>query len=118
MINLEELTKKAIDFGGTVLIALITLIIGFWLAGKIGNILRKSLDRRGVDSTVSPFLVTIVKVALKIMVLISVAGVFGVETTSFIAVLGAATLAIGLALQGTLGHFASGVLLLVFSRFE
>lgn len=118
MINLEVLSKKALDFGGTVLIALITLIIGFWLAGKIGNILKKSLERREVDSTVSPFLVTIVKVALKIMVLISVAGVFGIETTSFIAVLGAATLAIGLALQGTLGHFASGVLLLVFKPFR
>lgn len=114
----EGISNQIIDFGTTVVIAIITLIIGFWIAGMIGRLVNKTMQKRGVDDTVRPFLVKLVKVALKVMVLISVAGVFGIETASFIAVLGAATFALGLALQGTLGHFASGVLLLIFKPFK
>jgi len=114
----EDITNQIIDFGGTVVIAIITLIIGFWIAGFVGRMVNKNMQKRGVDDTVRPFLVKLIKVALKVMVLISVAGVFGIKTASFIAVLGAATFALGLALQGTLGHFASGVLLLVFKPFK
>lgn len=114
----EGVTNQIIDFGGTVVIAIITLIIGFWVAGFISRLLNKTMQKRGVDDTIRPFFVKLIKVALQIMVLISVAGVFGIETASFIAVLGAATFALGLALQGTLGHFASGVLILIFKPFK
>jgi small conductance mechanosensitive channel len=114
----EGITNQIIEFGSTVVIAIITLIIGFWIAGFVGRLIDKTMQKRGVDDTVRPFLVKLIKVALKVMVLISVAGVFGIQTASFIAVLGAATFALGLALQGTLGHFASGVLLLIFKPFK
>ncbi len=82
------------------------------------QIVSHALRNRKVEETVIPFLVSIISVVLKVMVLISVAGMFGIETTSFIALVGAAGLALGLALQGSLGHFASGVLLLVFRPYK
>ncbi|NBB88186.1 MAG: mechanosensitive ion channel [Bacteroidetes bacterium] len=116
--NTEGLMDQIIDFGGTVVLAIVTLIIGFWIAGLIGRLANKAMQKREVDDAVRPFLVKILKIALKIMVLISVAGIFGIKTASFIAVLGAATFALGLALQGTLGHFASGVLILIFKPYK
>jgi len=116
--NSEGLMDQIIDFGGTVVLAIVTLIIGFWIAGLIGRLANKAMQKREVDDTVRPFLVKILKIALKVMVLISVAGIFGIKTASFIAVLGAATFALGLALQGTLGHFASGVLILIFKPYK
>ena len=71
-----------------------------------------------MDETVRPFLSSLVTVGLKVMLLLSVAGIFGVETTSFIAIFGAMAFAIGMALQGSLGHFASGVMLLVFRPYK
>lgn len=98
--------------------ALLTLIIGFWLANLISRAVGKMLRRNNVEVTIIPFLSSIVSVLLKVMVLISAVSMFGVETTSFVALVGAAGLAIGLALQGSLGHFASGVLLLTFRPYK
>ena len=99
-------------------LALLFLIIGFWVAGLLTRWARKRMEKRNVDESMRPFFASIINVGLKILVLISVAGIFGVPTTSFAAVLGAATLAIGLALQGSLGHFASGVLILTFKPYK
>lgn len=98
--------------------AILTLIIGFWIAGAITRTVKKLLTRNGVDETVTPFLCSLVNVALKVMVLLAVAGMFGIETTSFVAIFGALAFAIGMALQGSLGHFASGVLLLTFKPYK
>lgn len=98
--------------------AVLTLIIGFWIAGAVTKAVKKMLTRNGVDATVRPFLASLVNVGLKVMVLIAVAGIFGVETTSFVAIFGALAFAIGMALQGSLGHFASGVLLLTFKPYK
>ncbi len=114
----EAILVTAVDFGQTVLLAVITLIIGFWLANKIGNTVSRGMNKKEIDPTLTPFIAKIITVTLKILVLISVAGVFGIQTASFIAVIGAAAFAIGLALQGTLGHFASGVLLLILRPFK
>lgn len=108
---ITEYTPKAIG-------AIITLIIGFWLAGIITGWVRKVLEKRGVDATIRPFLASLANVAIKIMVLLAVAGMFGIETTSFVAVFAALTFAIGMALQGSLGHFASGILLLTFRPYK
>lgn len=115
---LPTLIEKATLYLPKVFLALITLIIGFWIANKIAAFLGKTMRKRGADESVIPFLTSIVTVLLKVVVLISVAGMFGVETTSFIALLGGAGLAVGLALQGSLAHFASGVMLLVFKPFK
>ena len=98
--------------------ALITLVVGFIVIGWLTGLLRRTMERQKFDPTLRPFLVSLTNVGLKIMLLLTVAGMFGVQTTSFIAVLGALVFAIGLGLQGTLGHFASGVLLLVFRPYR
>ena len=115
---IAQLKVMALAYAPKVVLALLTLIIGFWIANRISQIVSMALRSRKVEETVIPFLVSIVSVILKVMVLISVAGMFGIETTSFIALIGAAGLALGLALQGSLSHFASGVLLLVFRPYK
>nr|MBS0038475.1 mechanosensitive ion channel [Saprospiraceae bacterium] len=114
----ETIIVTATEFATTVLLALITLIIGFWLANKVGNLVARGMNKKEIDPTLTPVLSKIIKVTLKVLVLISVAGVFGIQTASFIAVIGAVAFAIGLALQGTLGHFASGILLLTLRPFK
>lgn len=114
----ETIISAATDVGITILLALITLVIGFWLANKVGNLVARGMNKKEIDPTLTPFLSKIIKISLKVLVLISVAGVIGIQTASFIAVIGAIAFAIGLALQGTLGHFASGVLLLIFRPFK
>ena len=115
---LEKFIEMAIAYAPKVVGALLTLIIGFWIIGWITGILKRMMERRGIDETVRPFLASLVSVGLKVMLLLAVAGMFGVETTSFVAIFGALAFAIGMALQGSLGHFASGVLLLVFKPYK
>lgn len=106
------------QYGGRLLLALLTLMIGWWLVGKLNQGLLALLARRGVDPTLHGFLGSLLGIVLKILLLVSVAGMAGVETTSFIAMIGAAGLAIGLALQGSLSNFAGGVLILIFRPFK
>lgn len=115
---MEEFTRLAVLYTPKLVLALLTLIVGFWIANKVAAFVAKTLRKRGAEETVVPFLTSIINVMLKVMVLISVAKMFGVETTSFVAILGAAGLAIGLALQGGLSHFASGVLILIFRPYK
>ncbi|GAA4440197.1 small-conductance mechanosensitive channel MscS [Ravibacter arvi] len=114
----EYLTQKLIDFAPNLIIALLTLFIGFWVANKLGVFLKRIMVKRGMDSTVVPFLTSIVIAVIKILVVISVAGSIGVKTASFIALLGGAGLAIGLAFQGSLSHFASGIMILIFKPYK
>lgn len=113
-----ELTAALKTYAPQVIGALITLILGFWIIGWISRIVRDSMERRNFDPTVRPFLSSLVNVGLKVLLLLSVARMFGIETTSFVAIFGALAFAIGLALQGSLGHFASGVLLLIFKPYK
>ncbi len=115
---LDQITGMAISYAPKVLLAILTLIIGFWLANKIANLISSVMRRQKADETVIPFLSSIAGVLLKVVVLISVASLFGIQTTSFVALLASAGLAVGLALQGSLGHFASGVLLLSFRPYK
>jgi small conductance mechanosensitive channel len=100
------------------ILAVLTLLIGLWLVSKFTALIRRTLTARNIDPSLTPFLSSIIKIALVIMVLISVASMVGIETTSFVAVLGAAGLAIGLALQGSLSNFAGGVLILFLKPFR
>lgn len=97
--------------------ALITLIVGFWLIKRITKILVKALSKTQ-DETLAKFLKNIINIVLKALLLVSVAQMVGVETTSFVAILGAAGLAVGLALQGSLSNFAGGVLIILFKPFK
>ena len=105
-------------WGLKVLGALAVFVIGRMFAGWLRKFTRRFLDRTGVDETVVPFLAGLVYALALVFVLLAVLGLFGIPTTSIIAVLGAASLAVGLALQGTLANFASGVMLLMFRPFQ
>ncbi|MFT7588005.1 MAG: small conductance mechanosensitive channel [Limisphaerales bacterium] len=105
-------------YGPKLILAVIVLIVGMWVIGRIANGVGKMLKNKGLDPAVQSFLKSMVSILLKLMLIISVASMFGVETTSFIAVLGAMGLAIGLALQGSLGNFAGGVLILIFKPYK
>lgn len=98
--------------------AALALIIGFWVTSRITRILENLLLKKDIDVSLQKFLLRLLSIGLKILVLISVAGMVGIPTTSFIAVIGSAGLAIGLALQGSLANFAGGVLILFLKPFK
>ncbi len=114
----ESLMQKAIEYAPKVLLALVVLWIGFRLVGWLGKILDKVFALRHIDDSLAGFLKSIITSVAKIMVILSVAGMIGIQTTSFIALLGAAGLAVGLALQGSLANFAGGVMILLFKPFK
>lgn len=116
--NMEDIMQQVMDFAPKALVALATLIIGFIIAGWITGLVKRTLKKRNVDPSITPFLTSLVSVGLKVLVLLSVAQKFGVETTSFVAIFSAMAFAIGMALQGSLGHFASGVMILVFKPYK
>jgi small conductance mechanosensitive channel len=101
-----------------VVLALLTLWIGSSLIRGLVRFIRQTLEKRGYDPSLVPFLCNLTSWLFKAVLFISVASMVGVQTTSFIAILGAAGLAVGLALQGSLGNFAGGVLILVFRPFK
>lgn len=114
----DLLKEQGIVFVPKILLAIGFLIVGFWLANKVAAMVRKQMDKTGLDKDIQPFFASLVSAGIKIMVVISVASIIGIKTTSFIAVLGAATLAIGMALQGSLGNLASGVMILIFKPYR
>ncbi|MBX2830479.1 MAG: mechanosensitive ion channel [Rhodospirillales bacterium] len=110
----EMLKEFALGFGMDILGAILILIVGWWIAGRAAALVRHSLkNAKFVDATLKPLAASIVRYAILVFVLVAVLSNFGVETTSIIAVLGAAGLAIGLALQGTLSNIAAGVMILI-----
>ena len=115
---LQKIYEMIIEYAPKFLLAIIVLLIGLRIIKFFAGLLRKNLKKKEVDPTLAPFAVNLLDWTLKIMLVISVAAMLGVETTSFIAVLGAMGLAVGLALQGTLSNFAGGVLLMVFKPYR
>ncbi|AEH44480.1 MscS Mechanosensitive ion channel [Thermodesulfatator indicus DSM 15286] len=101
-----------------VLGAIVILIVGIWLSKRIANICEKLLKKREVDITLSRFLRGLIYYALVILVLIAAAGQLGINTMSFLTVLGALGLAVGLALKDSLSNIAAGVMLLIFRPFR
>ncbi|MCW3148289.1 mechanosensitive ion channel [Stutzerimonas stutzeri] len=114
----EAWLPVVLQYGSKVLLALITLLIGWWLITALTNKVSALLRRRQVDPTLHGFIGSLAGIVFKVLLLVSVASMIGVETTSFIAAIGAAGLAIGLALQGSLANFAGGVLILLFRPFR
>ncbi|MDH1682381.1 mechanosensitive ion channel [Pseudomonas chengduensis] len=123
--NVDELVKLSeawlpvvLEYSGKLTLAVITLLIGWWLISRLMSSIESMLAARKVDRALSSFISSLVSIVLRILLLISVASMIGVETTSFIAMIGAAGLAIGLALQGSLANFAGGVLIMLFRPFR
>lgn len=100
-----------------IILAIVVLIIGLWIIKKVVKLSGKGMDRKGMDVSLKGFFLSLIGIGLKVLLLISVAGMLGIQTTSFIAIIGAAGLAIGFALQGTLANFAGGVLILLFKPY-
>lgn len=114
--NIVEIVS---GYAFSLVMALLVFIIGKWAVHKIVSLLGKVLRKvKGMDETLIRFLENIVYYALMIVVLLTALGKLGVETTSFLAILGAAGLAIGLALKDSLGNFASGVMIILFKPFK
>lgn len=117
--NADTLLPLFIEHGLSIVGALVILILGFWIAGRARAFTIKALDKPlNSDEMLKGFFGSIVRYLVIIATILAALGQFGVETTSLIAVLGAASLAIGLALQGTLSNVAAGVMLLVFRPFR
>lgn len=114
----DPILHWAINFGPKLIGAILIFIIGYYLTNWIGKQVTKGLKSNGLDVSLQTFLGSMVSVALKILLLITVAGMLGIQTTSFVAVVGALGLAVGLALQGSLSNFAGGVLILIFKPFK
>ncbi len=115
---IEKLVSISVEYGPKLLGAIAVLILGLWIIKVITRGFNNVLDKRKTESTLKPYLKGIVNILLKVLLVISVLGMIGIEMTSFIAILGAAGLAVGLALSGTLQNFAGGIMLLVFKPFK
>ncbi|TDE11575.1 mechanosensitive ion channel family protein [Dyadobacter psychrotolerans] len=113
-----QIITAVTQYGGKIILAIVALIIGRFLIGKVTALVQTAMDKRKVDRDVQPFLNSLITVLLNVMLLLSIAGIVGIETSSFVAVLGAAGLAVGLALQGSLANFAGGVLILIFRPYR
>ncbi|TNE79848.1 MAG: mechanosensitive ion channel [Bacteroidetes bacterium] len=120
--NSEEIIKilmeKGMEYGPKLLGAIVVLFIGNWIIKALTRGFGKMLEKGNTDASLRPFLKGIVKALLQVMLGITVLGMVGIEMTSFIAILGAAGLAVGMALSGTLQNFAGGVMLMIFKPFK
>lgn len=114
----SKITEWVIVFFPKLVGAIVVFIIGLYIANALSRLVSKALNKRNIDVSLQSFLGSLVGGGLKVLLLITVAGMLGIETTSFVAIVGALGLAVGLALQGSLANFAGGVLLLVFKPFK
>jgi small conductance mechanosensitive channel len=119
---MEDILQKIYElvsiWGIKVLAALAIFIFGRWVASGFRNVIKRLMNKRKVDATLIGFIGNLTYVALLVFFIIAALGQLGIQTTSFIAVLGAAGLAVGLALQGSLSNFAAGFLMIIFKPFK
>ncbi len=121
-IDISKYEDKAIElvmtYGPKLILAILTLVIGLWVIKFFSKSISKMLDKRDLDPSLKPFLKSLFNMIMKILLVITVMSMIGIEMTSFVAILGAAGLAVGLALSGTLQNFAGGVIILIIKPFK
>ncbi|MCB9309837.1 MAG: mechanosensitive ion channel family protein [Lewinellaceae bacterium] len=119
---MEQYTQQAqafiIEKVPTLLAALLLLLVGFWIIKKLSHVLEASLKRSSFEPGMVSFLVSLASIIAKALLILSVAGMVGINTAAFVGMLAAAGLAIGLALQGSLGNFAAGIIIVVFKPYK
>lgn len=115
---IAKITNLALEYGPKLIGAILVWIIGSWVIGLLTKGFVRMMDKRDTDDSLKPFLKSLVNTLFKVLLVLSVLGTMGVEMTSFIAILGAAGLAIGMALSGTLQNFAGGVIILLFKPYK
>lgn len=115
---MNQATELVLTYGPKLIGAIVVWIIGSWVIKGIVNVMGKGMDKAKTDDSLKPFLKGLAEGLLKVMLVISVLSMLGIQMTSFIAILGAAGLAVGMALSGTLQNFAGGVMILLFKPFK
>ena len=120
--NFDQIVKKIIEvslvYVPKIVIALIIWIVGKWIIKILIHTSNQILDKRNIDPTLRPFVKALIGTLLRILLIISVLGTIGIQMTSFVAIIGAAGLAIGMALSGTLQNFAGSVVILIFRPYK
>ncbi|MEP2935405.1 MAG: mechanosensitive ion channel domain-containing protein [Gilvibacter sp.] len=115
---LEKIIDFGTDYGIRIIGAIVIWIIGSWIIKKVVRMLKKAMSKKNYDESLQKFLSNLAGWILRILLILAILSQLGVETTSFAAVLAAAGLAIGMALQGSLGNFAGGVMIMIFKPFQ
>ena len=113
-----DYTPMLIEYGQKLAVGLLILVVGLWIAGAVTKATKKLMKAKGFDDALQGFLGSMIGIVLKVLVIITALGTLGIEMTSFVAILGAASLAVGMALSGTLQNFAGGVMILIFKPFK
>jgi small conductance mechanosensitive channel len=117
-LNIESILPKLLEFGGNLVGAIIVWVVGRWVIGLTTKLLTKALKSKAFDSTVANYITSFVAVLLQVVLIVAILGMFGVNTTSFAALLAAAGVAIGAAWSGLLANFAAGLFLVLFRPFK
>lgn len=115
---LDKITDFGFEYASKLIGGLIVLFVGLWITKLITKGVGKSLAKSSIDQSLVPFLKSLTNIILKALLIITVMGMIGIEMTSFVAIIGAAGLAVGLALSGTLQNFAGGVIILIIKPFK
>jgi small conductance mechanosensitive channel len=117
-VYLNQFIALIVEYLPRIIGAIVVWFIGSWLVSRIAGLATRGMELRNLDVSLRTFLKSLLGIGLKVLLLISIAGMVGIKTDSFVAILGAAGLAIGLALQSNLGNLAGGVLILIFKPFK
>lgn len=117
-LKLGNLTELIITYGGRILLSIVVFIVGLSIIKKAVQVLEVKFEKLSFDKSLRSFLLSLIKVSFQVLLIISVASMLGATMTSFVAIIGSAGLAVGLALQGSLSNFAGGVLLLILKPFK
>jgi small conductance mechanosensitive channel len=115
---LNKAIELSIEYLPKLGLAIIVLVVGFWIIKKLKRVIGIWMEKAGLSQDITPFLLSVTDISLRVLLIFSVADIVGIETASFIAVLAATGFAVGLALQGNLGNFASGVIILLFKPYQ
>lgn len=115
--DFESIKEMIVLYGGKVVLAIVFFIVAKIVVSKILALTKKAFDSKNLDASLRSFLLSLIKAILYILIVITIASMLGVQTASFVAVLGAGSLAVGFALQGSLANFAGGVLILILKPF-
>ena len=115
---ISQLIEMSVNYGPKLLGAIAVLVIGTWVIKFLVKAMGKMLKKSGIDDSLASFLRTMAHTLMRVLLVLSVLSMLGIEMTSFIAILGAAGLAVGMALSGTLQNFAGGVIILIFKPYK
>ncbi|MEL6972722.1 MAG: mechanosensitive ion channel family protein [Bacteroidota bacterium] len=115
---MQTLVELVTNYGPPLLLAIILLVVGLKIIGRVERVAAKGLAAAGISDSLVPFLSSLIGVGLKVLLFLAVAGIVGIDTASFVAVLAAAGFAVGLALQGSLSNFAAGIIILIFRPYK